>query len=122
MPTRTDLTPKQLANQNLVVTAASADVTFVAADNTNGNQVDCTGKELLLVYNSAGSAGTVTISGKPDEFGRTGNIATYSVATLVTSIFGPFSTDAFRQTAAPVGKLLIDTSASTMKLAVLRLP
>ena len=118
---RVDLTAKQLANQVMGVTALGADVTFVAGDISVGNQVDCTGKELLLVYNTATGGGTVTISGKADQYGRTGNITAYAVAAGFISVFGPFPTDAFRQT-TPSGKLLVDVSAVTMKLAVLRLP
>jgi hypothetical protein len=120
---RVDLTPKQLASQVFGVTAASADITFVAGDIATGNQVDCTGKELLLVKNtSGGAAGTVTIHGKADQYGRTADITTYSVANGVTSVFGPFPTDPFRQVTPVAGKMNIDVSAVTMLLAVLRLP
>ncbi len=119
---RTDLTPKVLANQVFGVSANAADVALVAGDVVNGNQADCTGKELLLVQNTDIGAGTVTIAGKADEYGRTGEITAYSVGAGEIAIFGPFPTDAFRQVSPVAGKMNIDVSAATMKLAVLRLP
>ena len=119
---RVDLTPKQLANQVMGVTALAADIAFVAGDISVGNQVDCTGKELLLVQNTDSGAGTVTIAGKADEYGRTGSITAYSVPAGLIAVFGPFPTDAFRQVTPVAGKMNIDVSAVTMKLAVLRLP
>lgn len=118
---RTDLTPKVLASQTFSVSAGAADLTLTAGDASLGNQVDCTGKELLIVQNTAVAPGTVTIGGKADEYGRTGTIAAYSLGAGEFAIFGPFPTDAFKQV-SPAGKLIIDVSAATMLLAVVRVP
>jgi hypothetical protein len=118
---RADLTPKQLANQTLVVGAGAADLALVAGNAVDGNQVDCTGKELLFVQNTDSGAGTVTIAGKADEYGRTGSITAYSLGAGEFAVFGPFPTDPFAQV-TPAGKLLINVSAATMLLGVVRLP
>jgi hypothetical protein len=124
MPARVDLTPVVLASQRVDVAAPAADFAFVAADVSGFNQVDCTGHELLEVYNSDGSAHTITISGVADPLGRNGSITAYSVPPYATaqkvSVFGPFPSEAFAQLAD--GKIYINASSALLFLRVLRIP
>ncbi|MCB0056468.1 MAG: hypothetical protein KDE45_05560 [Caldilineaceae bacterium] len=55
-------------------------LTLAAGDATNGNKVSVARKILLLVENTAGAPGTVTVNGSPDPFGRTAPITAFSVA------------------------------------------
>jgi hypothetical protein len=50
-----------------------------AADPTNGNAIPLTGREVLLLHNTDSVAHDVTISSVPDNFGRSNDIASYSV-------------------------------------------
>jgi hypothetical protein len=108
---------RQLTAQNVSVAADEADLATEAGDDVNGNDVDCTGDELLVVHNTDVGAQTVTITAAPDEFGRAGSITAYSVGADEIAIFGPFPTAGWRQTD---GKLYIDVSDATVELGVLR--
>ena len=93
---------------------------WTAAEVTWFNSAVSTGNEILLVWNThAVDAGTVTITGATDAFGRTGTIASYSLAAGEMAFFGPLRSDAFRQTD---GKIWFAGSAATIKFAVIRLP
>jgi hypothetical protein len=110
---------RQLEHQGVTVSAGAADLAMEAADDVNGNDVDCTGKEILIVENTDSGAQTVTITAAPDEFGRTGAITTYSLDAGDYAIFGPFPTSGWRQTD---GKLYIDASDALVYLGILRTP
>jgi hypothetical protein len=93
---------------------------WTAAEITWFNSAVCTGNEILLVWNThAADPGSVTISGATDAFGRTATIAAYNLDAGKIAFFGPFRSDAFRQTD---GKLWFAGSADTVKFAVIRLP
>jgi len=109
---------RELTPQNVVVAADEADLDLEAGDDVNGNDVDCTGAELLVVKNTDVGAQTVTITAAPDEFGRAGAITTYSVGADETAVFGPFPTAGWRQTD---GKLYIDVSDAAVEIGVLRI-
>jgi hypothetical protein len=110
---------RQLANQHTTVAADEADLATEAGDDVDGNDVDCTGNDLVVVVNTDVGAQTVTFTAAPDEFGRTGSIAAYSLAAGETAIFGPFPTSGWRQSDS---KLYIDVSDATVELGVLRIP
>lgn len=107
-----------LPDQGVGVSAGAQDLTFTAGDDVNGNDVPCTGKELVIVKNTDAGAQTVTFTAKEDGYGRTGAITAYSLAASDEAIFGPFPTDCWRQTDA---KLYIDVSDANVELAVVRL-
>lgn len=68
-------------NNASTVGAGSLTLTFTACDASNGNSFPWTGKDVLLVQNSGGSAYTFSISPVADQYGGTNtNFATYSVA------------------------------------------
>ena len=115
------VTPVAYGVQRLVPpTPGARTLAWTPAEVTWFNSAVCTGNEILLVWNThAGDAGTVTVTGATDAFGRTASIASYSLAAGEMAFFGPLRSDAFRQTD---GKLWFAGSAATVKFAVIRLP
>lgn len=103
----------------LPITALAADFVYTAADAVNGNSFVSTGRELVLVNNSGGSAYTVTFSSVADSVNRTGDIATYSVGAGLFSVFGPFAQNGWKQSD---GTVLVTASNAAIKFAVIRLP
>jgi hypothetical protein len=66
---------------NAPITAGSLAITFAACDATNGNSFNATGREVLLVQNSGGSAYTFTVTSIADNLNRLDtSLTTYSVA------------------------------------------
>lgn len=118
---RTALTPQSLpgSTPSLPLAADSADITWTAADNVNGNDVPHTGREIVLVRNDNVGAQTVTITSVADPYNRTGDITTYSVGIGEYAAFGPFDVAGWKQAD---GKLYLDASAADVFFAVLRLP
>ncbi len=101
------------------VAADSLDVTIAASDNTNGNYFVGTGRELILVRNTAGVAGTVTFTSVADQYSRKGDITAYSIGAGETAMFWVGNLVGWDQGG---GQIYIDTSASTMNIAVIRIP
>ena len=111
--------PLELEPQTAVVAAGAQDLSFEASDSANGNEVTCTGDELVIVENTDASPQTVTLTTKTDEYGRAGSITAYSLAAGDIAIFGPFPLDAWRQTD---DQLYIDTSDDLVHIALVRVP
>jgi hypothetical protein len=101
------------------VAADSLDYTYSAGDNVNGNYFVATGRELVLVRNTAGGAGTITFTSVADERGRKGDITTYSVGAGEFAMYWFGALTGWAQTGS---QIYIDTSASTMTIAVIRIP
>lgn len=109
---------RELGVQDLTVAAGELLIPFDVSDNVNGDQTPSTGKELLAIMNTDVAPGTVTIDGAPDTYGRDGAITAYILAAGAVAITGVLPQQAFSQN----GMININTSASTMHLAVLRVP
>lgn len=122
---RTSITPQTPVTGNgyptLPLTALAADVTYAAADVSNGNAFVHTGREVIIVRNGhATLPQTVTVKAAPDRFGRTGlDIAVYSIVAGKTAFFGPFPIEGWRQTD---GKLWLDASTVDILFGIMRLP
>lgn len=103
------------------VTANVLDFTFAAADAANGNAFPSTGRELILIRNDhATEAATVTITSAPDPYGRTKDIAAYSLAAGEFAAFWVGRTIGWRQAD---GMVYLDVAgAGTIKFAILRIP
>lgn len=110
---------RDLANQHLTVGALEAEIDMEAGDDVNGNDVDCTGNELVVLHNTDVGAQTVTLTAAPDEVGRSGAITAYSIPADGYAIFGPFPTNGWRQSDS---KLYIDVSDPAVEIGILRLP
>lgn len=99
--------------------AGALTATWTAADTSNNNMFDLTGKEVLLVQNThASSAYTFTITSVADRNGRTGDITTYSLAAGETAVVGPIPTEGFQQTGTDKGKIYLTASNAAVKFAV----
>ena len=103
--------------QILAPVALSQDVTFDAGDDVNGNDVQLTGGEFLLVDTTDAGAQTINITAAPDSIGRTGAITAYALAAGIRAIFGPFPVAQWRQAD---GMLYVDVSDPAVELAILR--
>lgn len=106
----------------LPLTALQAQLLFAASDASaapNGNSFVSTGREMLFLYNSGGAPATVTITSVPDSLQRTGDITTYSVPNGAWAMLGPFGQTGWKQSD---GTVYVNTSATTLQVAVVRLP
>ncbi len=95
-------------------------VTLVSADPTNKEQFVSTGKELVLARNTGGSPYTVTINSAPDPYGRTADIASYSVPAGEIHVFGPFPVTGWKQAASSY--ITLEASNAAIQWAVIVLP
>lgn len=118
--TFTPLTP-QVAKGPYVVSpgALALALTFAASDNVNGNSFPATGKEVVIVFNSDTVAQTVTFLSVADSFGRTSDITAYSIPAAGYAMFSVGQLAGWAQTD---GTIHINSSAATLKLAVVRIP
>ncbi len=119
MAGRTALTPKALKTPYSDVSANDLDFAFAAADQANGNAFPFSGREVILLQNSGVSPATVTLASAPDTYGRTKDIATYSLAAGEFAAFWAGAITGWRQSD---GMFYINASATDIKIAVLRLP
>jgi hypothetical protein len=91
---QTPLTTIVLVQNNVAVTAGQLTLTLTACDTANGNSFTATGREILLVDNTGGSAYTFTVSSVADNLGRSDtSLTTYSVAAgVITAVQMKFLT------------------------------
>lgn len=92
-------------------------ITYVAADIVDLNSFILSGREVLLISDTA-AGGTVTISSSPDSFGRTGDL-------VLTIGAGASHAIAFMDKSGWVqsgGVLHLEASAVTIEFAVVRIP
>jgi len=118
--TRTAVTPVTVKGPYPgTVNAGDLAFTFTAADIVNLNSFAAAGNEVLIVQNTDAASQTITLTTKPDGYGRSADIATYSIPA------GGFA--AFNFHNANNGWIQADNniyfqaSAVTVKFAVLRI-
>lgn len=116
---RTDVPVTTPVSINGTIAADAADFVWTAADVSNSNSATLTGREMLLVQNTGGSAYTVTVTSVADDLGRTGDITTYSLAAGDFAVFGPFPMRGWRQSGS---KLYFAGSNAAVKFVVLKVP
>jgi hypothetical protein len=97
----------------------STAVTFTAANTTDKEQFALSGRDVLLIHNTAGAAATWTATSVEDAYGRTEHIAAESIAAGAIRMFGPIAMEGWRQTD---GNFYLEASAATVRFAVIRLP
>jgi hypothetical protein len=95
--------------------AGSLHITFAAAD-VAGNTFVCTGKEILLIQGGAAPY-TVTLTSTDDPFGRTEDIAAYSITTTEFAAYGPIPRTGW---ASAAGLVTVTASNAAVKFAVIR--
>jgi hypothetical protein len=79
--TPTALSTQVLVLNNAQVSAGGLLLTLTACDNTNGNTITSTGREVLLVQNTDSSTHTITITPVADPYGGLNTTLTaYSLA------------------------------------------
>lgn len=114
---RTELTPTAAPG---CYVSAPTQLTWTAADVANKNSVALTGRELLLIRNSSTTAArSVTITSVPDQYGRPGDIAAFSVPIGAMYVFGPVLHPGWMQ---PDGRLYFEADNAEIQFCVLRLP
>lgn len=110
-----------LGTRSDVYTAGAATLTMTAstgASGSNGNQFICSGKDLVIAHNTGASPYTVTITSIVDPYGRTGDIATYSLPAGTYAIFGPFENTGWRQTD---GYVYLEATNAAVKFGIVPL-
>lgn len=70
---------------------AGVPLTMTPADATNKNYFLCSGRSLLVVYNSGEGSHTYTVNSTADERGRTKDVTADAIAAGAIEILGPFS-------------------------------
>lgn len=117
---RTTIAPQTMKNIYAGSPAANAlDFTLTAADVANGNQYVCTGREVLIVYNSDGANPyTFTLGSVVDPYGRTQDLTAYSLAAGEYAAL-PVPSVGFKQTD---GYAYINGSNAAIKFAILVMP
>lgn len=115
-----------MARQDVAVTTApgaytdaSTVVTFTAADPVNKEQVTISGRDLILIRNTGGTAATWTATSVSDRLGRSDDVTAESIAAGAIHVFGPLALEGWRQVD---GKFYFEASAATVTFAVIRLP
>jgi len=117
---KTPLTPKVLTGgYSGLLAALGADFTWAGSDAGSGNSFVCTGKEIILAWNSGSEERTITIDSVNDQFKRERDITTYAVGIGLYSVFGPFPVAGWIQTD---GNIYVTTSHAELKLAIFKLP
>lgn len=102
-------------------TANAADLVMAAAtgsSGSSGNMFVCSGKDILIAHNTGAGAHTITVSSVADPFGRTGDVAAYSLGAGEYAAFGPFDTTGWRQTD---GYMYIEANHAEVKFGVIAL-
>jgi len=64
---------------------------MTVCDFVNGNHFVCTGKDLVICWNSTAGADTVTITSVANKWGRTGTLTAVAIAASSFAIFGPMN-------------------------------
>jgi hypothetical protein len=112
------------AYPTLPITPGSRVLAFQAVDTGLGNYTPLVeNKTTIWVKNGhATDAKTVTITSVADTFGRTGDVAAYSLAAGELAPFGPFKAAGWSHGAGTTGGIWIDGSSTDIKVAVVTLP
>lgn len=102
------------------IIANGADFTLTAGD-TGTDTFQCTGREILIAFNSGAGARTLTITSQSDEKGRSLDITAYSLGAGEYAVFGVGLTNSkgWKNTA---NLITVDVEHAEVKWAVLRLP
>lgn len=100
-------------------TNAGAALTFTAADTGNLNSFPCSGKDLVIAYNSGNATHHITITSVADPFGRTGDVASEAIIAGAHRVFGPFFASGWRESD---GNIYLQADDASVQFAVIPLP
>lgn len=113
------------AYPTLPITPGSRVLAFQATDAGLDNYTPIVeNKTIIFVKNAhAADAKTVTFTSVADSpFGRTGDVAAYSLAAGEIAVFGPFKASGWSHGSGPTGGIWIDGSSADIQVAVVTLP
>ena len=101
------------------VSAGDLKVTFEAADDTDGNYFNSTGREIVWAKNTGSSSQTITITSTNDPYLRTEDISSYSIPAGEEHAIGPL-----QRTGWASGSGVVDLSAGSadIEFAIVRIP
>lgn len=119
---QTVLTIEEMQAAFAAIAANGLDFVFTAADVANGNSFQCTGRELLIAYNSDGANPyTFGVTSVDDEKGRSEDVGPYSLAAGEYAYWtgGLTNSKGWKQTS---GLIYLTANNAAIKFAVLRLP
>jgi len=98
------------------------EITFDAVDQPNGNVVINDGRTVLIFHTTGAGPTTATVNSVPDQWERTGDITTDSLADDEYAVIYPWQKSIFNQrTGDDAGKATIDYSGAAMEVAAVRL-
>ena len=117
----TTITVQDIVGPFEAVTAGDLDFTFAAMTITDGDEFQCTGKEIVVLHNDGTAAYTVTVSSEDDSFGRDGDISAYSLAVGDYAVLGVGLTNSAGWKDSS-NNILLTPSNADIEVAVLRLP
>lgn len=116
---RTALTKVTPKGPYTAISPGDLALAFTAADAVNGNKFPLSGTEIVLMQNTDTGAHHVTISSTPDDKGRSGDIASYSIAAGAFAVWSARGAhDGWKESD---GNLYISADDATIKFAVLNL-
>jgi hypothetical protein len=105
------------------IAANGADITFAAGTTGAGDTFPCTGREILVAWNThAVTSYTVTITSVADETGRTSHITTYNLDASEVAFFGVGLTNSPGWKDSSTGAISVSVSNASVKWAVVKLP
>lgn len=102
------------------VSANDADLTWLAANATDKEEVVLTGREMVLARNTGATAHTVTFTSVIDDLNRYGDITAYSIDADEVALFGPFPKRGWAQTTS--NKLFFEANNAEVEFAVVTIP
>jgi hypothetical protein len=107
-----------LQELNVLYSTTGKNLTLVAADTTNKEEVAMSDRIMVIANNTGGSAYTVTVNSTALN-GRLGDITAHSIAALGITMFGPFPSSGWSTVG---GKLEFEASNAAIKFAVVKVP
>ncbi len=114
-----------MARTNLTVTAAPGSyaanpvaLAMAAADVANKNQFTASDNDLLVIHNTGVASHTVTVTSVADPYGRTRDIAAFSVGAGVYAVYGPMRLTGWKQAD---GKIYVEADSAEVKFGVVAL-
>lgn len=115
---RTTLTKKTAPGPYADITANGADLAMTAADVANKNQFRAGHEDIIFAHNTGASPHTITITSAPDEYGRSEDVAAYSLGAGEYAVFGPLKPHGWQQTD---GYIYLEADHAEIKFGIVAL-
>ena len=115
----TPVTPLGSYNPYVADAANVVPAAMSGSAGDDGNKFVASGKDLVLVEETAGAGQTITFSSVNDPYGRTGDITTYALGANEFAVFGAFNVVGWRQTD---NNIYFEANSANVKVVVVALP